>query len=85
MTFVDFYRRQDITNMYYSLNLYALLVRNLTCLLKRVGLNFIEYKLYLFLFQYKQYRTLEKVASDLNLVFQNAKQYNKEESKIHQV
>lgn len=34
--------------------------------------------------KYKQYRTLDKIASDLNLVFQNAKQYNKEESKIHQ-
>ncbi|XP_052070858.1 protein polybromo-1-like isoform X2 [Mytilus californianus] len=34
--------------------------------------------------KYKQYRTLEKIATDLNLVFENAKQYNKEESKIHQ-
>jgi hypothetical protein len=28
---------------------------------------------------------MDKISSDLNLVFQNAKQYNKEESKIHQV
>ncbi|XP_071136797.1 protein polybromo-1-like isoform X10 [Mytilus edulis] len=34
--------------------------------------------------KYKQYRTIEKIATDLNLVFENAKQYNKEESKIHQ-
>ena len=34
--------------------------------------------------KYKQYRTMDKISSDLNLVFQNAKQYNKEESKIHQ-
>ncbi|XP_060077501.1 protein polybromo-1-like isoform X5 [Ylistrum balloti] len=34
--------------------------------------------------KYKQYRSLDKLTADINLVFENAKQYNADESKIYQ-
>ncbi|XP_021376482.1 protein polybromo-1-like isoform X22 [Mizuhopecten yessoensis] len=34
--------------------------------------------------KYKQYRSLDKLTTDINLVFENAKQYNADESKIYQ-
>lgn len=35
--------------------------------------------------QFNQYRNLEEVAADLNLVFDNARQYNADDSLLYQV
>ena len=35
--------------------------------------------------QFNQYRSLEEVAADLNLVFDNARQYNADDSLLYQV